>query len=45
MTTIADPRVWQDVYHGNVYGIDAYIKIQIANETTVIISFKELEHD
>ena len=45
MTTIADPTVWQDVYHGNVNGIAAYIKLQIVSETTVIISFKKLESD
>lgn len=45
MTTAADSRVWQDVYHGDVDGIDAYIKIQILDENTVIISFKALEHD
>lgn len=42
MTTVADARVWQDVYHGEVNGMDAYVELQIVGETTVIISFKRL---
>ena len=41
MTTHADHRVWQDVYHGQWNGIALYIKIQRAGEYFVI-SFKEL---
>ena len=42
MTTIHDSRLWQDVYHGRAQELRAYIKLQIVNETTVIISFKLL---
>jgi len=45
MTTHHDSSLWQDVYHGDVEGTAAYVKIQIADETTVIISFKRLEED
>jgi motility quorum-sensing regulator/GCU-specific mRNA interferase toxin len=41
MTTHADHRVWQDVYHGHWNGIALYIKIQRAGEYFVV-SFKEL---
>lgn len=41
MTTHADHRVWQDVYHGQWKGMALYIKIQRAGEYFVI-SFKEL---
>lgn len=41
MTTYADHRVWQDVYHAEVCGVPAYIKLQIsADEKAVVISFK-----
>ena len=41
MTTHADHRVWQDVYHGLWNGIALYIKFQRAGEYFVV-SFKEL---
>ncbi|WP_124950047.1 type II toxin-antitoxin system MqsR family toxin [Sulfuriferula thiophila] len=41
ITTHADHRVWQDVYHGEWNGIALYIKFQRAGEYFVV-SFKEL---
>ena len=41
MTTHADHRVWQDVYHGQWSGAVLYIKFQWAGEYFVV-SFKEL---
>jgi len=41
MTTHADHRLWQDVYHGQWSGIALYIKFQRAGEYFVV-SFKEL---
>ncbi|MBI4742689.1 MAG: type II toxin-antitoxin system MqsR family toxin [Betaproteobacteria bacterium] len=41
MTTHADHRVWQDVYHGQWHGAALYIKFQQAGEYFVV-SFKEL---
>lgn len=41
MTTHADHRVWQDVYHGQWHGAALYIKFQRAGEYFVV-SFKEL---
>jgi motility quorum-sensing regulator / GCU-specific mRNA interferase toxin len=43
MTTIHDSRLWQDVYRPEIKGIEAYVKIQIVEEATVVISFKERE--
>jgi len=43
MTTIHDSRLWQDVYRPVVAGTRAYVKVQIVDDTTVIISFKALE--
>jgi len=40
MTTNADHRIWQDVYHGEWQGVALYIKFQQAGEYFVI-SFKE----
>ena len=40
MTTHANHRVWQDVYHAEWQGIALYIKFQQAGEYFVI-SFKE----
>jgi len=42
MTTFADPRVWQDVYHVPARGLTLYIKFQgdIVTEFK-IVSFKE----
>lgn len=41
MTTHADHRVWQDVYHGQWNGGALYIKFQRAGKYFVV-SFKEL---
>ena len=41
MTTLADHKVWQDVYHGQWNGLGLYVKFQRAGEYFVI-SFKEL---
>ena len=41
MTTHADHRVWQDVYHGQYNGAALYIKFQRAGDYFVV-SFKEL---
>jgi motility quorum-sensing regulator/GCU-specific mRNA interferase toxin len=41
MTTHADHRVWQDVYHGQWGDASLYIKFQRAGEYFVV-SFKEL---
>jgi motility quorum-sensing regulator/GCU-specific mRNA interferase toxin len=41
MTTHADHRVWQDVYHGQCNGAALYIKFQRAGDY-FIVSFKEL---
>ena len=42
MTTFADHRVWQDVYHVPARGVRLYIKFQadVVTEFTVM-SFKE----
>ncbi len=40
MTTYADHRVWQDVYHGQWNGKALYIKFQRAGDYFVV-SFKE----
>ncbi|MBA4380939.1 MAG: hypothetical protein C0406_00085 [Sideroxydans sp.] len=40
MTTSADHRVWQDVYHAEWQSVTLYIKFQQAGEYFVI-SFKE----
>jgi len=36
-----DSSLWQDVYHVHINGKIAYMKIQIADNNTIIISFKE----
>ena len=41
MTTHADHRVWQDVYHGQWGDLSLYIKFQRVGEYFVV-SFKEL---
>ena len=41
MTTHADHRVWQDVYHGEWQGLALYIKFQRVGDYFVV-SFKEL---
>jgi motility quorum-sensing regulator/GCU-specific mRNA interferase toxin len=42
MTSHTDHTLWQDVYKSVLEkGIRAYIKLQIIEETSVIVSFKE----
>ncbi len=42
MTTHADHRVWQDVYHSPTpIGKTAYIKLTLRSDDTVVIQFKE----
>ena len=42
MTTHADHRVWQDVYHAPPpIGKIAYIKLTLRSDDTVVIQFKE----
>ena len=45
MTTLHDSTLWQDVYHPSINKTPAYVKVQIADDTTVVISFKTLEDD
>jgi hypothetical protein len=40
-----DSSLWQDVYHPKIGGTPAYLKIQIVDDATVVISFKALEDD
>lgn len=41
MTAHNNHKIWQDVYHKPIKSKIAYIKLQIINEKTVIIQFKE----
>lgn len=42
MTTFADHRIWQDVYHASTpAGDDVYVKLTVV-EDVLIVSFKEL---
>jgi len=42
MTTAADHRVWQDVYHAKIAsGKEVYLKLTVV-EDVLIVSFKEL---
>jgi motility quorum-sensing regulator / GCU-specific mRNA interferase toxin len=42
MTTYADHRIWQDVYHAKTpSGDDVYLKLTVVDDV-LIISFKEL---
>lgn len=42
MTTHADHRIWQDVYHAKTAnGDDVYLKLTVINDV-LIVSFKEL---
>ena len=45
MTTLHDSTLWQDVYHPSIEGTPAYVKVQIADDTTVVISFKTFKDD
>jgi motility quorum-sensing regulator/GCU-specific mRNA interferase toxin len=41
MTTHADHRVWQDVYHPTTAAGDVYLKLTVIDDV-LIVSFKEL---
>ena len=41
MTTQADHRIWQDVYHAKAGGTDVYLKLTVIDDV-LIVSFKEL---
>lgn len=41
MTTYADPRAWQDVYHVPTPCGTAYVKFTLRKDGSVVISFKE----
>ncbi|MBI1318308.1 MAG: type II toxin-antitoxin system MqsR family toxin [Candidatus Hydrogenedens sp.] len=45
MTAYHDVRIWQDVYRPEITGVPTYLKLQIVDETTVVISFKRLEEN
>ncbi len=45
MTTLHDSKLWQDVYRPHVEGVPAYVKVQIVDDATVVISFKRLEDE
>jgi len=40
MTTHADHRVWQDVYHASANGYSLYVKLTVIDDL-LIVSFKE----
>lgn len=40
MTTHADHRVWQDVYHAAANGYSLYVKLTVVDDL-LIVSFKE----
>lgn len=41
MTTHADHRIWQDVYHAKVADNEVYLKLTVIDDV-LIVSFKEL---
>jgi motility quorum-sensing regulator/GCU-specific mRNA interferase toxin len=42
MTTHADHRIWQDVYHADLKsGLQVYIKLTLRENGIVVIQFKE----
>jgi motility quorum-sensing regulator/GCU-specific mRNA interferase toxin len=41
MTTYANHRVWQDVYHADFRDLVLYVKFMIDNEGYLLISLKE----
>jgi motility quorum-sensing regulator/GCU-specific mRNA interferase toxin len=41
MTTHADHRIWQDVYHPSTPAGDVYLKLTVV-EDVLVVSFKEL---
>lgn len=40
MTSYANNKIWQDVYHKTIENLELYIKLQITSEA-IVISFKE----
>lgn len=42
MTTYADSRVWQDVYHADTPAGKAYVKVTVRADGAPVIQFKEL---
>jgi motility quorum-sensing regulator / GCU-specific mRNA interferase toxin len=42
MTTYADSRVWQDVYHADTPVGKAYVKVTMRADGAPVIQFKEL---
>lgn len=45
MTTHFNSTRWQDVYRPHVDGVPVYVKVQVVEATTVVISFKALEDE
>lgn len=41
MTTYADHRIWQDVYHTQCNSVPVYLKLTVMDDV-LIVSFKEL---
>lgn len=41
MTTHADHRIWQDVYHAKIADNEVYLKLTVIDDV-LIVSFKEL---
>lgn len=41
MTTHADHRIWQDVYHAEIADNEVYLKVTVIDDV-LIVSFKEL---
>lgn len=41
MTTHADHRIWQDVYHARIADNEVYLKLTVIDDV-LIVSFKEL---
>lgn len=41
MTSLGDPRVWQDVYHVPCEGLVLYVKLTVDDDGKLVIGFKE----
>ena len=41
MTSLADVKVWQDVYHVPYGGLVLYVKLTVDDEGKLLLSFKE----
>ena len=41
MTSYADHRIWQDVYHARYEDLELYVKFTVDSEGYFLISFKE----